>query len=442
MDTIYSLVTKPINQNVAVIRISGPDTFFIIKKLIPNILIEHNKIQFQKIFINNEFVDDVLILMFKAPHSFTGEDVIEIQFHGSMFIVQKISSYLNSQGIRQAEAGEFMKQAYMNGKLDLSQSEAINTLILSDNKKLAQASSKNLNGEQTQFINTLLKNLGEIVSRIQIAIDHPENTDLPKYNLQNINQKIKKFCFSLQKIIDDSKRLIKISKGIVISIIGIPNSGKSTLLNSLLKEDKAIVSSIEGTTRDIIESSIYLDDFKITFQDTAGIKKDTLDIIEKEGIIRSIKSVEKADIVIFLLDPTKDIQKQKLLFKNILGNFKDKIIEVHSKSDISKEGEIKISAFKNDVNQLLNEISKFIKNNIFDNDKNNNSLLITQKQIDNFKVVLESLKNAIILIEVGETEDIVAFELENAMKKLGIMIGKKIDKNYLENLFASFCVGK
>ena len=199
MKTIYSLVTKPINQNIAVIRISGTDAFDVVEKLIPSIELLHKSVQFKKVYINGEFIDDILILSFKAPSSFTGEDIVELQFHGSMFIVEKIASFLNQNNLIQAEPGEFMKQAYMNGKIDLTQSEAINTLILSDNRDLAKASSENLNGKQSKFIDDLLISLGEIVSKIQIAIDHPENTDLPEYNLKNINEKIKAFNSNLQK---------------------------------------------------------------------------------------------------------------------------------------------------------------------------------------------------------------------------------------------------
>ncbi len=444
MRTIYSLVTKPINQNVAIIRISGPETFSIVKKIIPKLNHKKNNIEFHKIFHKKEFVDDVLILTFVSPNSFTGENVVEIQLHGSMFVVKKVLSILNSYGALQAEPGEFMKQSYMNGKIDLTQSEAINTLILSENEELSKLSSRNLNGSQTLFINSLLERLGEIVSNIQVSIDYPENTDLPKYNLGRIKKEIKIFIKDFKIIINDSKRLIKYSKGIVISIVGFPNAGKSTLLNAFSKEERAIVSSTEGTTRDVVESIMYIDGVKVTLQDTAGIREKTNNKIEKEGIKRAYNSLEKADLILILLDGTKKISKQRDFFKKIKSDHGKKIIEVISKADLQDkkdDSEVNISAKNNDINDLLNKVKKFIKENIFDS-KKNNPLLITQNQIDNFNIVLESLDNAVSMIEKNETTDIVAFELETAMKKLGSIIGEKIDQDYMTNLFASFCIGK
>jgi len=443
MKTIYSLVTKPINQNIAVIRISGSETFEVIKKIFSTFNPKGNSVNFYKLFIDKTFVDDVLLLTFVSPNSFTGEDVVEIQSHGSMFVVEKILSKLNSFGLTQSEPGAFMKQAYMNGKIDLTQSEAINTLIVSENKELSKLSSKNINGNQRTFIDELLKRLGEIVSNIQISIDYPENTDLEKYDPNNIKKEIIKFKNDLSKIIDDSKKLIKFSKGIVISIIGFPNVGKSTLLNSLSKENKAIVSDIEGTTRDVIESTMYIDGIKITFQDTAGIRKESKDTIEKEGIKRSYEAMERADIILKILDGTKDISKQINFFSEVDSNYKNKVIEVFSKSDLLKKekNKIYISAINNDINPLLNSIKDFIKKNIFDS-QNNNALLITNNQVTNFNVVFENLSNAINMIEKNEAIDIVAFELEITMKKLGLIIGKEIDQDYMAKHFANFCVGK
>ncbi len=441
MKTIYSLVTKPINQNVGIIRISGDLAFEAIKSLASNFEPEQNKVEFHKLFNNNEYIDDALILSFVKPNSFTGENVIEIQSHGSLFVIKKIISVLNNFGLEQSEPGEFMKQAYMNGKMDLSQTEAINTLILSENEELANKSRLNINGNQSRFIDNALTKIGEIVSRIQVSIDYPENTDLPKYNLQDIKKDIIYFNNEIKKIIIDSEKLINYSKGIVISLVGIPNAGKSTLLNSFLKEDRAIVSNIEGTTRDIVESIIYIDGVKVTLQDTAGIRSETNDLIEQEGINRSIKSIENSDIVIMILDGTKDLDIQRNDFKNMIKD-RNKLIEVVSKADIKQNNGINISAINNDIEPLLDAIKIFIKNNIFDNENNNNALLITQNQIDIFNQIKNNLESSIQFIDNNLTADIVAFELEDSMKNLGKVVGKEINQDYLTNLFASFCIGK
>ncbi len=442
MKTIYSLVTKPINQNVGIIRISGDQSFKVIKELVPDFKPEQNKAEFHKLYNNGEYIDDALILSFIKPNSFTGENVIEIQSHGSMFVIQKITSILNKNGLTQSDPGEFMKQAYMNGKMDLSQTEAINTLILSENEILSDKSRLNINGKQTEFVNEALDKLGKIVSNIQVSIDYPENTDLPEYNLVNIGNEIQKFKNEIEKIINDSSKLIKYSKGITIALVGVPNAGKSTLLNSLSNEDRAIVSDIEGTTRDIVESQIYINGLKVTLQDTAGIRNETNDKIEQEGINRSIKSINESDIVIVIIDGIKDLNEQRENFKKLLKGNENKVIEVISKSDIKNNDGINISALNNDIDQLLDKINLFVMNNIFDNDKNNNSLLITQNQVDIFSQINLSLEIAIAFIKSGETADIVAFELENSMKILGKILGKEINQQYLSNLFASFCIGK
>ena len=361
-----------------------------------------------------------------------------------MFVIQKIISELNKFGLEQSDPGEFMKQAYMNGKIDLSKSEAINTLILSDNKALSINSIQNLNGKQSLFIEKSINKLGEIFSNIQVSIDYPENTDLPEYNLNNIKEDLIHYVDEIKVIINDSSRLIKYSKGIVVSLVGIPNAGKSSLLNSLTKEDRAIVSNIEGTTRDVVESTIYLDGIKITLQDTAGIRNETNDLIEKEGISRSLNSIKNSDIVLLLLDGTKDLNNQRIIFKDIIEKNKSKLIQVKTKSDISSTdlNFVNISSLNNDIEHLINAINIFVKENIFDIDKNNNSLLITQNQVDQFTKISDSLNSAINFIEYGETPDVVLFEIEIAMKHLGKIIGKEIDQDYLSNLFSSFCIGK
>lgn len=442
MKTIYSLVTKPINQNVGIIRISGPQAFEAIEKLVPNFTPAQNKAEFHKINHGDEFIDDAIILSFVAPNSFTGEDIIEIQSHGSMFVIQKIISMLNEFGLTQSEPGEFMKQAYMNGKLDLSQTEAINTLILSENKALSDKSIENLNGKQSSFINNALETLGSVVSRIQVSIDYPENTDLPEYNLQEIGKSVIEFKDQVKDIIKDSQRLVNYSKGIKIALAGLPNVGKSTLLNTLLKEDRAIVSDIEGTTRDVIDSITYIDGIKVTLQDTAGIRNETNDVIEQEGINRSLKTIDEADIVLILIDGTKDLEEQREFFRDIINKYQDKIIEVITKSDLIKHDGLNISSNNESMNILLDKIKEFVKLNVFDENKDTNSLLITQSQIDNFNSILNSLEIAIGFINNNETPDVVAFELENSMKQLGKVIGKEIDQDYLTNLFANFCIGK
>ncbi len=443
METIYSLVTLPINQNVAIIRISGPETFFVVEKIFKDkITLGHDQVQYQKIYDeNNEYIDEGLVLSFIGPNSFTGEDVVELQFHGSLFVVKKIISMLVAFDLKQAEPGEFMKQAFMNNKMDLSQTEAINTLILTKNKDLAKLATENINGKESKVIHNIIKKLGEVLANIQILIDYPENEDLPQYNLALINKNLKKYIISFEKMIDDSKRLIKVSRGIKVALVGETNVGKSTLLNTLLKEDRAIVSAIEGTTRDVIEKDLYLNGICLTLQDTAGIRA-TTDEIEKEGISRTNKTIKQADIVIKLLDGKKDLKKETSALAYI-NKLNPNTIDVITKGDLkSHKGYITISALKNNIEELLQALELNIKTNFFDLSQNSDSLLVTQNQIDQFSDALTHLKSGSEMISVGHSADIIMFELEQTLKIIGNIIGLEVDQDYMISLFATFCVGK
>lgn len=443
MTTIFSLVTKPINQNVAIIRISGPKAFFALEELTKEKRQDFKPLRVLKLS-DKEFIDDVIILSFKNPNSFTGEDVVEIQCHGSMFVVKKILSLLhNIDFLRQANNGEFMKQAFENNKINLLQSEAINTLIKAENETLANQSSLNLNNNQTNIIKKFINDLKNIIAIIQITIDYPENSDLPKYSSKNLEKNLLSFHSKIETIINDSKKLLNISKGIKIAFVGKPNVGKSTLLNALLNEERAIVSSKKGTTRDVVEGILYINGVKATLQDTAGIRK-TSKSIEKKGILKANKVINSADIIILLLDGEKNIKKELLFFNDVVNKHNSKTIIAVTKKDLNnKESEfISISAKENDISSLLADISKYVENKIFSSDINNNAILISENQISIFSVVEKELKNIISLIQNKETLDLVVFELETTLKILSEAIGEKLDQDYIQKLFSSFCLGK
>lgn len=452
METIYSLVTKPINQNVGIIRISGPDTFSVVKKMFPDIKLRHSTVEFHKLFLDNEFIDDVLVLIFKSPNSFTGEDVIEIQSHGSMYVIKQIISYLEKNNLVQSEPGEFMKQAFFNGKIDLLKSESINELILADSNLLAKKASKNLNNAEGNVLRNILKKLEDIISLIQVSIDYPENTDLPKYSYEGIKEKLLFVIKDIEKILKNSKKLIKSSKGIKIVFIGFPNAGKSTLLNSILKEERVITSNIAGTTRDTIESTIYINDIKVTFIDTAGIR-DKGGVLELKSIKKTIESIEKADLVSILIDSTKDIKKQENeIFSKINIDNKKNIIKVLTKWDKLKNKEkllsnlndnyLKISALNNQIDELINYFESFIKNEVIDFDDEEKAILISSFQISNLEIIFYSLKKVLNFLEQKETFDLIGYEIENSIDSLKKILGIKKDPNYLEELFGRFCIGK
>jgi len=360
-----------------------------------------------------------------------------LQTHGNNILVSKFISILSEKGARQSLPGEFSKQAFENGKIDLSQSVAINTLINSNNEMLVEQSTKSLSGEQTNFINGFISDLSEIISRMQVAIDYPENTDLPKYSVQGIKQLIIERILDAEKVIEQSNKLIKVSKGVSIAIVGVPNAGKSTLLNAISKEDRAIVSDIAGTTRDVVEQQLYLNGIKVTLQDTAGVRTNTNDEIEAIGIEKTKDYAEKADIILLVVDGNEDVATQEEIFKDIL--MKENVIRVASKS-LDINGYLTINAKDGKIENLIEEIESYIKFKLSPDTEE--PLLISKSQSTESEEIISSLNEAKKMLEEGHPEDIVMFELENALVYAGNIIGKTIDQEYMTNLFANFCIGK
>ncbi len=446
-ETIFALVTKPINQNIAVIRISGPDSFVAASKLL---LTKHNfapnQVVYQRFYDSNkEFIDEGLLLSFEAPNSFTGENVVEIQTHGSMFVVEKLLSVLQKDTTaRMAYPGEFTKQAFLNKKLDLTKATAINSLINSENKSLAEKSIFNLEGKQTKFINEVIKNLENLIARIQVAIDYPENTDMEEYSYDQIKQMVQQNLKMVDKIIEDSKTLQKINKGITIAIVGEPNAGKSTLLNEIVGEDRVIVSDIKGTTRDVIDVQMRINDVVVTFKDTAGLRNQTDDILERIGIKKAYSIIDEADLILWL----QDINNFSTTLPNYLEDKTDKLIKVISKSDLKNDNFvlpkdfIDISAKNKKIFNLVTEIENFIKVSLPINESFKNNYLTDKLQIDFFEQIRTNLNSSLNFLEDEYSQDFILFELENSLEILYKMLGKKVDPDYINNLFGGFCLGK
>ena len=358
-ETIVALATPPIRSALAIVRLSGEDCFKVVSNFfstdINNVTI--NGIHHGFILDNKETVDEVVLLTYKGPHSYTGEDSVEIMTHGSPLITNKVIELALKNGARLAEHGEFTSRAYMNGKMDLVQAESINDLINAESEESKKISMMSLKGETSKLIKPLKSSLGDLLSLIEVNINYPEYTDIEEANQEKIISSCKENINYINKLIFDGKKGRIIKDGINIAIVGKPNVGKSSILNALLGEEKAIVTDIKGTTRDVVEGKFILNGVSVNLYDTAGIRESN-DFIEKKGIIKSEETLKKSDIVLAVFDSTSFDDEDKKIMD--LVKDKERII-VYNKKDlisenIEKKGSLYISALNKDIEPLREKI--------------------------------------------------------------------------------------
>ena len=451
MKTIAAISTPIGHGGIGIVRISGEKALEIIAKILKskNFSSTPNNIVYGKIYDNDEIIDEVLVSYFKSPNSYTGEDVVEINSHGGMLVVERILDLIIKNGATLAEPGEFTKRAFLNGKLDLSQAEAVIDLINSKTKAENNASIKQLEGE----LGTKIRSIKDSI--IDVLVDLEANVDYPEYDIDQISREkvvnrvseaVKDLC-----ILSDSYEEGKIIKeGINVAIVGKPNVGKSSLLNRLLKEERAIVTEIAGTTRDTIEESIVYKGVVLNIIDTAGIHE-TEDIVENIGVSKSKKAIENADLVLLLLDNSSKISKEDI---DLLNNLKDKTkFVLINKSDINNtinemlynytnSNELMlISAKKNiGITELLDKIvDKFLKQEIM----NSKDIVITNKRhkeaidktIDAFNNILNSCKKNVPL-------DMISIDIQNGVSYLGEILGDSVSEDIINGIFSKFCLGK
>ena len=451
MDTIAAISTPIGHGGIGIVRMSGEKSLEIVKKVFKSKHSEFqpNSIVYGKIYDKDELLDEVLVSYFKAPFSYTGEDVVEINSHGGILIVDRILELLLKNGAVLAEAGEFTKRAFLNGKLDLSQAEAVIDLINSKTKVENKTSIKQLEGELGDKIRHI-KN-----SVIDVLVDLEANVDYPEYDIEEISRE--KVIKSIEQAVNDLCELSDsydegkiIKEGINIAIVGKPNVGKSSLLNRLLKEERAIVTDVAGTTRDTIEESIVHKGVILNFIDTAGIHE-TADIVENIGVKKSKQAIDDADLVLLLIDNSNQISNDDI---DLLNSVKDKTkFVLINKTDINdtinemlynytnNNELLLISAKENKgITELLDKIvSKYIKSEI----TNSNSIIITNKRhkeaidktIDAFNNVLSSCKKGMPL-------DMLSIDIQNGIAYLGEILGDNVSEDIINGIFAKFCLGK
>lgn len=455
-DTIAAIGTALSNSGISIIRISGKDSLNIIRKIfVSNSKIMPNNIIYGKIVENGKVVDTVLVSYFKNPKSYTGEDVCEINCHGGVQITREILQLVLENGARLAEPGEFSKRAFLNGKMDLTKAEAVINLINSKNTTQARIAANNLEGDLYKKIKEVREELIELMAHIEVSVDYPEY-DYDEVENDNVISLLNKKIIEINNILSTYEQGKYIKDGVNVVILGKPNVGKSSLLNTLSRSQKAIVTEIPGTTRDVIEERINIGNIILNLSDTAGIRK-TDDFVEKIGVKRSIEKIDEADLVIYLLNVESDIDDED---KEILSKIRNKGIKLITAINKIDKGQklkfdgildelkrfgvnevIKMSVLNNEgIDELKNKIEEIFNTNDLDFE---NELIITNERhrdlLNKSKEYLEVAKKE---IEDNEPIDIVSIVIKNATKSLGEIIGADVNQDIVNKIFEKFCLGK
>lgn len=446
-DTIVAISTSVCEGAISIIRLSGHDALNIASKVFTKDLtkVDSHTIHYGFITSNNEKIDEVLVSVMKAPKTFTREDIVEINCHGGIATTNKVLEVLLENGARLAEPGEFTKRAFLNGRIDLLEAEATMDLISSKAESARKISINTLTGETSNLIKNLRSELVKIISNIEVNIDYPEYEDIEVLTNESILPDIKKFKEKLEEIIKKSEDSKVIKEGIRVGIIGRPNVGKSSLLNSLLEEEKAIVTDVPGTTRDIVEGSLIVSGIPLNIIDTAGIRK-TEDTVEKIGVEKSLKIIDTSDLLIYILNNNEEITEEE---KEILEKTKNKkriivVNKIDLKTKLNKkllDSYIEISVKENiGIDKIKDEIKRLF--NIGEISTNDMTYLSNARSIALLKKSLNNINDAINEINNNNPIDIVELSLKESWNNLGEVIGETYTDELLDELFSRFCLGK
>ena len=446
-DTIVAISTSQGIGAISIIRLSGKESIEIVNKIVKNKnlnKLNSHTINYNHVVNNDEIIDEVLISIMKAPRSFTTEDVVEINCHGGIATTNKILELLLLNGCRLAEPGEFTKRAFLNGRIDLLEAESVMDIINSKTENSLKLAINQLNGSTSNLIRNLRQDLLEILANIAVNIDYPEYEDIEEVTNQKLGKEIIKIKQKINQILNDSKNSKIIKEGIDVAIIGKPNVGKSSLLNKLLDEDKAIVTDIAGTTRDIVEGKINLNGFILNIIDTAGIRK-TTDKVEQIGVDKSKNLIDRADLILFLLDNNTLLNNEEKELLETIQNKKHIIIvnktDLETKIDLKDENYIRMSNINNiGIKELKERIIK-----LFELDKIEQSdmtYLTNARSITLLKQVKEKIEEIENSINMNIPISIIEIDLRNVWEILGKIIGEHYEDELIDQLFTQFCLGK
>lgn len=455
-ETIAAIATGMSNSGIGIIRISGreaievSDKLFVSKKGSKKLKdVASHTVHYGNIVFNSEIIDEVLVIVMKAPNTYTREDVVEIDCHGGVYVMKKILSAVFKSGARPAEPGEFTKRAFLNGRIDLSQAEAVIDIINSKNQYALKNSIKQLNGKLSEKIAAIRAELLEKIAYIEAALDDPEHI-----SLENFGDKL---LITVENSVNNVENLLKtvengklFTQGVKTVIIGKPNAGKSSILNVLSGRERAIVTDIAGTTRDILEEQINLDGITLNLIDTAGIR-DTEDIVEGIGVERAKNIAKEADLILYVVDSSTALDENddeilKLVkeYKTVILLNKTDLTPVTTVEDINKITDSKVIPVSAKDLTGLEELSTYIVE-LFTNkeiDYNDEVYISNERDKVSLDNALESLQLVIRSIEDGMPEDFYTIDLMNAYSELGKVIGESVEEDLVNEIFSKFCMGK
>jgi tRNA modification GTPase len=481
-DTICAISTPPGSGGIAVIRVSGPDAFGVCDKLSDldapsgrnngvgdpvassdtlsgkngGDVVRHigqrqaNTVVYGSIYRNGEVLDDVLVSVFRAPHSYTGEDTVEISCHGSLYIQQQLMQLLIENGARQARPGEFTQRAFMNGKMDLSQAEAVADLIASTSAGMHRLAVNQMRGGFSDELKQLRAQLLDFASLIELELDFGDHEELEFADRTQLRELADKIRYKIRDLADSFAAGNAIKNGIPVAIIGKPNVGKSTLLNALLNEERAIVSDIPGTTRDTIEETLYIEGQLFRFIDTAGLRDNASDRIEALGIRRSFEKAEKASIILYLFDLTQKETEELVPMSRWLQKFNKPILMIGTKNDIARRSPIHTSGNVRAIHISCKEPADIerVKDHIIClanvNKVTGNEVIVTN--VRHYEALLragESVKRVMEGLDDNLSGDLLAEDIRECIHYLGEITGSEIATDeVLGNIFSKFCIGK
>ncbi len=448
-DTIVAISTTMGVGAISIIRLSGKEALAIVNNCFQGkdlTTVKSHTIHYGYIKDNEELIDEVLVSVMKSPKTFTREDVIEINCHGGIIATNRILQTMLNHGARLAEAGEFTKRAFLNGRIDLVESEAVMDLIQSKSEESRKLALSQLTGKTSNLITNFRDKLKDLLSAIEVNIDYPEYYDIEIITKEKIKDQINVLKKDLQRLIKESQNSTTIKNGIKTVIIGKPNVGKSSILNKLIEQEKAIVTDIAGTTRDIVEGEIYLDGILLNIIDTAGIR-DTDNIVEKIGVEKSLSMINEADLVITVFNSNEELAQED---KKILTQTEQKQrIIVLNKNDLPKNLKLPIdlkNVVETNTNTIegINPIKEKIKElfNLEQLQTKDYTYLANSRQISLAKKSYQNLLDAENSIQEDLPVDMVEIDLKECFDNLGQIIGATYNEEIIDNLFENFCVGK